>query len=505
MSETGDSDNSPQNDNSQIAHNLETLVGLLSSVSGLSLDDLKTAIESVSDARKEVSPPVEKSKSIYQDKELVYEDQSAFIFRRGSTKSRTFYIRIYDSKSRRPYVKSLGVTDRVAALSKARLIYQEIKGKVERGERLQALTNQQLVDMYVSQIEKTVTDIPRQGITPKTFTHKKYFLGMWLEFISSLGHERTPIDQIRPERTRGFGQWVLNRPRKDGRSEARSPEVINDAITEIKRMFQQCAVRDRFLSRDQVPEMDKLKVQPDSRYKRDILETSEYEFLMKWCWNHWCRLKDIRFDEKQKRLSFFYTLGIFYNTGLRPKELLGLRVNEISACQSDDPALLKTHLRIFIRRENSKTGRSRVVVAPVKNRVERIKAAYEAMGCPHEPTDFLCFNPRSKDRHAYSRGMVGYRLNEVLEGSGLKEELASVGKAITLYSSRHAFITWRLRFGGVPIHLLAKVAGTSVSKIENTYGHIDVEKQAAVITKNMGYFKAGGFDLHAPVEGEEES
>ena len=520
MPPTPDSHSNDSSDTRQTSDKLIQLVELLSSVSGLSPDDLTTALQAASDARQSVSPESSK-KSVYQDRELVYDDEQAFIFRRGTTKSRIFYIRIYDSRSKRPFVKSLGVTDRVAALTKARLIYQEIKGKVERGERLKSLTNRELVRLWEAKLEKTVTDIPRQGITPDTFKLKRYFLKQWLRFIESLGCEKTPIDQIRPERTREFCFWFFNLPREDGRDGPRSVEQVNNAQAEVLRMFRECAVRDRYLSRDQLPEIDRLKEQPDERYKRDILEVEQYERLMKWMWNHWARskpdssppasetaqVKGRRLAQerlmKSKRLAFFYTLGFLYNTGLRPKEFLGLRVSEITSFDGDDPELSRTHLRVFIRATNSKTGRSRVVVAPVLNRVEKIKAAYEQMGFPHQPTDFLLFNPHSKSRAAYTRQSLYTRLQEVLELSGLKEELASVGKKISLYSSRHAFITWRLRFGNVPIHLLAKVAGTSIQKIESTYGHIQVEQQASVITRNQGHFKSAGFEIDSHVEGEE--
>jgi hypothetical protein len=133
------------------------LLNLLASAAGVSPQDLQTALTAVADARKDLEAPANESKSVYQDRELVYEDETAFIFRRGTTKSRTYYIRIYDDQSRRPFVKSLRETDRVAALAKARVIYQEIKGKVARGERLKSVMNQGLVRLYLEKIERKVT------------------------------------------------------------------------------------------------------------------------------------------------------------------------------------------------------------------------------------------------------------------------------------------------------------------------------------------------------------
>jgi hypothetical protein len=323
----------------------EDLLAVLAAAAGISPQDLQTAISAAADARREQEATKERAKSVYQDRELVYDDESAFIFRRGNTKSRTYYIRIYDTQSRRPFIKSLRETDRVAALAKARVIYQEIKGKVSRGERLKAITNKELVSLYIEKIGRKVTPVPQQGITPESLRLKKYFLGIWLQFIESLGFERTPIDQIQPSRTRDFGHWFANLPKESGRTGPRSVEQINNCIAEVSRMFREVAVRDRYISREHTPEIDRLKEQPDDRHKRDILTTEQYERLNRFMWNNWARKKDIKPLEKQKRLSFFYTMGLLYNTGLRPKELLGLRINEISTVETENPEIRETHLK----------------------------------------------------------------------------------------------------------------------------------------------------------------
>lgn len=478
------------------------LLSLLATAAGVSPQDLQTALTAVADARKDLEVSSVTAKSVYQDRELVYDDKTAFIFRRGTTKSRTYYIRIYDEQSRRPFVKSLRETDRVAALAKARVIYQEIKGKVARGERLKAVTNKELVRLYLEKIERKVTSIPQQGITPETLRLKKYFLGIWLRFIESIGFDKTSIDQIQPARARDFGHWFANLPKESGRTGARSVEQVNNCIAEVLRMFREVGVRDRYISKEHIPEIDRLKEQRDERYKRDILTTEQYERLNRFMWNNWARRKELKPLERQKRLAFFYTIGLLYNTGLRPKELLGLRVHEISAIETEDAEIKKTHLKVFIRATNSKTGRSRVVVAPIRNRVSKIKQVYKELGVEHTSQDFLLFNPGSQKRTAYTRQALYQRLQEVLEKSGLKNELVAEGKIVSLYSARHAFITWRLQYGNVPIHLVAKVAGTSIQKIEQTYGHIEVEKQTELLTRNQGYARRGGVDLQERIDAE---
>ena len=116
------------------------------------------------------------------------------------------------------------------------------------------------------------------------------------------------------------------------------------------------------------------------------------------------------------------------------------------------------------------------------------------------PQDYLLFIYNSKDRRQYSRQALFTRLKQVLTQSGLKEELEAEGKKVSLYSSRHSWITWRLRYGNTPIHLLAKAAGTSIEKIEKTYGHIEVEKQTEALTRNQGYAKSAEVSLTTQYE-----
>ena len=489
-------------ENTKKTNQVEALSTLLEEA-GLDPADLLTAITALAEAKKAIATPAEQGKSIYQDKELVYEDESAFVYRRGDTTNKVYYLRYYDKKTKKPYIKSLGEIDRVKALTKARLIYQDLKGKVNRGERLKTITTEELVKIHLDQYQKKITKIPKQGITPETYKLKKYFCSNWLEYLEHINMSKRSIDQIKPEWTRDYGYWLLKKPRPDGT--ARGVEQINNSITEITKMYLSVAVRDRYISKDQVPEIDRLKQQPDESYKRDILSLEQYEKLWKFMYYKWIAESNITQIEKQKRIIFYNIIGILYNTGLRPKELLGLKVLEITKNEADSKELQETHLKIKVRADNSKTGKSRIIVSPIKKRVDRIKEAYKKLGVEHKQDDYLIFNPHSKVRKEYTRQALYLRLQEVLEKSGLKKELAEDKLKVSLYSSRHAFITWRLRYGNVPIHLVAKIAGTSIQKIEQTYGHIEVEKQTEMLTRNQGRARTAGVDLESRIEAEEIS
>lgn len=434
-----------------------------------------------------------KTKKNYLDKQLVYDDEQAWIYRRGDTKAKTWYLRIFDDKSKKPFVKSLGTQDHAKALTKARLIYQEVKGKIDRGERLHSITSEQLVEKYLNSLH--ITEIPHEGVTPESYRLKKYFLKVWLEFIEYLGHKNTGIDRLPIEKLRGFGKWFQEKPREDKRKQSRSHEQINNAISAVRLAYYKIAVRERFVSADRVPDIDRLKQQKDERYKRDVLELEQYERFWKFLEYQYTREKDITDIERRTRILFTKFVGVMVNTGLRPREFLTLRWCDISNFKGSDGKVDSKIVVMHIRAEVAKTGRSRNVVAPVKRRLEVIKNSLKEIGYEVRADDFVLVNPANPDRSAYCRQMFFERLKKTLELAGLSNEIKTNQLKISLYSFRHQYICWRLRYGNVPIHLIAKNCGTSIQKIEKTYGHIETERQAEVITKNQGLSKKAEVEL----------
>jgi hypothetical protein len=173
-----------------------------------------------------------------------------------------------------------------------------------------------------------------------------------LEFINELGLSKTKIDRLPDEQVRHFATWFRNRPRKDGRAGSRSVEQINNAVSEVKLAFYKVGVRDRFVSSDKVPNIDRLKQQPDDRYKRDIMELDQYEKYWRYLEYKYQREKGLTDLEKNRRIVFTKAIGILANTGLRPKELLGLRWIDISHYPNAENEDRKRIAVIHIRKEN---------------------------------------------------------------------------------------------------------------------------------------------------------
>ena len=470
--------------------NISQLAQLLDAT-GVDAADLALALKSIGKAKEIITPKKESENSIYQEKEYVYDDQNACIFRRGDTKKRWFYFRYYDKKTKTRVVRSLETTDQVQAITSARILYQELKGKIDKGQKLQNITTTELITEYLLREEKKITPEPKKGITPHRFRVKTNQLGYWKEFINVvLNKENTPIDQIAPQSTRDFAYWFQNKPKEKGKgTKRRNPAVINNCISEINKMYRDVGVRERYISRDQCPELDRLVNVVDKQdVARDILERDEYEKLWKFMEYKWCKDKSCDDKEKARRVIFAKTVGLLSNLGTRIKEIRFLRMNEIYKNENNtDPK--SDEMLVKIRASNSKTGKGRTIAGNISRRIEVIKQQYALLGITHKPTDYLLLNPKSKTREPYSREHLANTLRKVLKLSGLQEELDSKGKKINLYSFRHMWFTYRLRYGDVPIPLLAKAGGTSIQMLDQTYAHISVEKQSQLLTKGQGYKK----------------
>ena len=497
---------------SEIAQNA---LNALLEAGGFGADDLQCALEAIKTA-KEQTPIKEKgAHEYYLDKTLVYEDQDACIFKRATSKSGRWYFRIYDSKRNNPVIKSLKTTDKTQALASARLLYMDIKGKIQRGERVKSLSSMELVQQWEDKLRTQITDIPHEGLTPDSFKQKQYFLKNWRDYLIHLGIHKTGIDKIETGKTRDFGQWLKNKPKETALwKKGRCLELVNNNISEVIRMYHQLAVRDKYIHVNQIPEIDRVKVQLDDSYKRDILNEEQYERFWKYIQfkyitkKHNANLMNPSAKKGMKELEIRKIwkefIFIIANVGFRSKELLGIKMNEIIENPNWDQKRRETDVLMKVRKENSKTGRSRVCVAPVKKRIQRILASYKKLGISHEANDFLFINPLSKDRNSYGRGGFYYRLKDVLKWSGLQDELDKEEKSISLYSFRHQYACWRLRYGDVPIHLLAKQMGTSIDKIDKTYGHIEVEQEAEKITAAQSHIRATGTELTKPEAYEED-
>jgi len=475
---------------------LEAISTLLEA-QGLGASDLLQAITALASIKQQeqTNKNAEPQNKIFQDKILLYfGSEDAFIFRYGTTKSKNYYLRIYCKETKQIYKKSLKTASKEEAIVKARSIYAETYGKLYRGEKTKSLTTTSLISKYLEQELRRISPLPKAGITKETYEGKKQYLSVWERFIrEELKMADSKLENIPPERTRDFQYW-LNRQEKLFYKDKKgfSAEYTNSIISEVNRMYRQVAIRDKYLSITLMPQIDKAKSQPNTDPKRHILEVTEWEALATYLrTNRYLKPEGTSKLEQAKRAIFREYMGIAYSTGMRPKELLGLIWNDIKTNIADSKENQKIFRLLEVRASNSKTGKKRVVNAPVARRLQRLEKVYKDIGMSKEPQDYVFRNPtweRQGKNIPYGQPAFSKRLDKAMIEAGIQEELNKTNRKITLYSSRHFYTTLRLQ-NGLNIHLLARQLGTSTTYIDQTYSHIQIEQNTEKISQGMFIIK----------------
>lgn len=190
------------------------------------------------------------------------------------------------------------------------------------------------------------------------------------------------------------------------------------------------------------------------------------------------------------RLMFHTFIHILKNTGCRPKELLALRVKDVSITNPrrwsetkkewvDD---YKATLYIY----KSKTGRPRDVIvrsngADTLLRFRQVQKGYlaEHGGRSLRPDDLVFGKPDDWMEKPYGMKYLDTNWREIINSLELEGNRFST-KPYTIYSLRSTFIE-NCIVDGIDIYTVATLCGNSVKIIQRYYDRHDVLKKAAEI------------------------
>ena len=148
------------------------------------------------DAKKAKEGNVIKENKIFLDKEFIYETRDdVYIYRDNRTKKKGYYIRIYNPKTQKHWSKSLKTTNRMVAMTNAEKIYAEKKGRLNFGVRPVSITCRELSALYQKERRKEITNIPHQGITPRSFDTMCQHIKSWEDYINCLLYTSDAADE----------------------------------------------------------------------------------------------------------------------------------------------------------------------------------------------------------------------------------------------------------------------------------------------------------------------
>lgn len=158
-------------------------------------------------------------------------------------------------------------------------------------------------------------------------------------------------------------------------------------------------------------------------------------------------------------------------------ELKQLKWSMVKIVRGDDG---DDYMSLQLPKEICKNRKSRTVVARGGKYLKRIKEYSNFKG----DNDWIFVHQDKAEQISKSEY---YRLwAEVKKFTGVDD----LNKNISFYSLRHFGITGRL-YSGVPHYEVSKLAGTSVSFIENHYEHMDMEKMMYSASKTFRVDKDG--------------
>ncbi len=444
------------------------------------------------DAKKKDQEETPAENKIFLDKEFVYETrEDVYIYRDNRTKKKGYYVRIYDPKTQKHWSKSLRTTNRMVAMTEAERIYAEKKGRLNFGVRPVSITTKELVHMYQVERRKELTDIPHQGITPRSFDTMCHHIKYWEDYMKIKGHTNTKLEDIPTELGLTFGMWIKEKKKTANTSvKGRNNNTINHTIAAVKKMYRDTAKHQKYITENEMPMFKYLKVNRDTRSRKDVITKEEFTAITKWMNYKYCNEKGITRREYYKRRVYALAFSMHHYTGMRTREMLTLKWDQISTNPNDSKWDKGINRIIHIPAELSKTGRSRDIIAPIASHIKGLIKWYREFGIEvNEKSDnyvFCRMTETVKNENIPTTDVAWQkRLTKVLEGAEKAGVIELGGRNISNYCARHHHITEAIQ-RGVDIYDVALNCGTSLNYIEKTYSHITTLMRSRQLTKGLG-------------------
>lgn len=390
--------------------------------------------------------------------------------------------------------------------------FVELKGKSDRGEAIAYLTFGEMIKKFLLKERRRISNTPHNGIT-KTRYRLLESQTRWLR--EYLGNDERQVHRLRKNEFLGYETWRKERCKEMNKSVPKQT-TINQELSTLRRCFKEVAVMNGFLTRDSTPEIPKIKLPKDRKHRRDDLTDKEWEQLERCARHYWIKgnthilgtdgstEKDSSGQYKVKgnishpgsprakaqvrhREMIYWAMRISMDTGIRIGSLKKLRWRDIS----ENTAILKEERKIWVAidvpAENTKTGRSYRVSAPIARHLQELRKSTKHL----HPENYL-FTNQSLGQ-PFSERIWKDSLCEMLVEAGLAEwsendsnnrRKISIysGKNLTWYSFRHTYITMNLR-RGVPVAIVAANTDTSLKYIEEHYFHYRADESTEILAK----------------------
>jgi len=213
--------------------------------------------------------------------------------------------------------------------------------------------------------------------------------------------------------------------------------------------------------------------------RRDSFTLEEYRVLYT-ALRKWVKDAELDQDKYDRQLLRDFIL-LKANTFMRFGEIRSVKWSMCSTISQHKENETEQFLRFDLPDTICKNRRSRTVISRGSKYLNRVKE-YSAHT---KPTDWIFCN---LDGSQFSKKKFYQLWKDAIEYANLGFD--QTGKRFSFYSLRHFGITCRL-YAQVPIYEVSKLAGTSVTNIENHYSHLDISKLLDSASKSFKVDKDG--------------
>ncbi len=351
--------------------------------------------------------------------------------------------RMYVAAEKKYVVRSLKTRNRATAISKAEDMYHEILMEVKSGKKLFSLTTKEAVAEYLKYRYK---DIATKGIVVGRFTTITSHLNHFLDFIG----RDTRMKDLGVDHMEDYYGFRLG-------EKASQSTIFNEQST-INAMM-------KWLYRNGNTNFESFIYRPvkkiDTRaedIRKATITDDEYTALYTAARSY---VKRAEGEEYLEREIARHWILINANCGMRNGEARQLKVSdtEIFTVKASNE-LDRTLVKLNIRAETSKWGKSRTAVCRGGQYFERLKDILKSKGSD------LVFSVDGNTQ--FTEKLL---LKHFYAICGLAKIRDFRERGISPYSLRHYMITERVR-ARLNIISVADMCGTSIKEIESTYHHM---------------------------------
>jgi integrase len=356
------------------------------------------------------------------------------------------------------YSKSLRTRDLDEALEKAEEEYLELKIRARNGEKIFAITIDDLCQWYVDLRQKDVTNqFVTKGRLQTISSQMKHLIG----FIGA----GTKVNRFKGEQFKGYQSW-----RRSIAPDVKTSTIQNEQAT-IKHLFK-LALDDGMVTHHQVPVWGKMHREPVRR--RDAFTPEQYATLYR-SFRRWVGKAESEAETIDRQILRDFIL-IAANTGMRFGEMRRLRwhmVTRVFTQRGNDNE--RPFVELNLPSDITKTRKERQVVGRAGTYFNRLKAYSAFTGS----TDFV-FSDQKR-----SVEFTKNRLYALWDDLLVECDLTGVQRKPTFYTLRQTYATFRRMYGEVNALLLAQNMGCSVGFLEQHYGHVRTVDMVEALTRTI--------------------